>query len=160
VSREWKPGDVAERTYLGNVGISLAVHGCLISQHGYGLHWHHANGGWDSVDGQSSYRPLVVIDPDDFKQVERLLTSLQGMSFASHACGAFSCLQAALREFANPTPPKPDEPTGLGAVVENSDGGKWVRTDAAVDRPWWRYPGITSGWAQVDAVRVLSEGVS
>jgi len=104
-------------------------------------------------------RPLVVIDPEDRAQVERLCgLFLKGND--GTAIGDANDLQAALREFANPSPPKPAEPTGLGAVVENSDGGRWVRTDVAVDRPWWRYPGITSGWAQVDAVRVLSEGVS
>ena len=59
-------------------------------------------------------------------------------------------------------PPKPAEPTGLGAVVEDARGRKWVRAD--IDRePWfsdertgedcWR------AYADIDAVRVLSEGV-
>lgn len=59
---------------------------------------------------ESQTRPLVVIDPEDREQVERLLTSLLGMSFAAHACGSFTCLQTALREFANPTTPEPTDP--------------------------------------------------
>lgn len=73
-----------------------------------------------------------------------------------------------LREFAKP---KPDEPTGLGAVVEDAEGVKWVRLGRPGDDPTaddWRRAGWTSGdeservwhfYADIDAVKVLSEGV-
>lgn len=60
---------------------------------------------------------------------------------------------------AQTTPPKPDEPLGLGAVVEDVAGHRWIlvfqkgmwqRED---DRDVWRT------WEAVMAVRVLSEGV-
>lgn len=60
----------------------------------------------------------------------------------------------------NPTPPKPDEPTGLGAVVESARGKKYVRAGDG-----W-LPETVLGmfrnpidWDEISAVRVLSEGV-
>ena len=60
---------------------------------------------------------------------------------------------------------KPEEPTGLDAVVEDADGLKWVRWTRSLDpgiKPW-RPVGVV-GWrrdfADVAAVRVLSEGES
>lgn len=58
--------------------------------------------------------------------------------------------------------PKPDEPTGLGAVVEDVEGQFWVRDQ----RGWWIGGEQSIGrrstphWHVVNAVKVLSEGVS
>jgi hypothetical protein len=70
-------------------------------------------------------------------------------------------LQAALREFAEPTPPRPEEPTGLGAVVETA-GGRFVRSDVETSNPWRGPNGVPHEWDDItdSAVRVLSEGVS
>lgn len=69
---------------------------------------------------------------------------------------------------ANPapiTPPKPEEPLGLGAVVEDAKGKRWVRgrdsnchwyPETGFDRtvgPW-------APWAEIAAVKVLSPGVT
>jgi hypothetical protein len=145
--REWKPGDVA--TFGGSPAFRT-VNG-----------WAYTDG---SVGGthQDDYdpRPLVVIDAEDAEQVERLLESLRGMSFAAHACGAFTCLRAALREFANPTPPKPDEPTGLGAVVETANGYRWLHAYCDAGRKQWiDKEGRIKDYEEIAAVRVLSEGV-
>jgi len=56
-------------------------------------------------------------------------------------------------------PPKPEEPTGLGAVVEDEDGTAWHRTRAG---RWITEEDdvLASGdWSHVRAVKVLSEGV-
>src|SRR5690348_2045025 len=77
-----------------------------------------------------SARPLAVIDPGDREAVRRVL-KLFGQQFTAwtpELDSNVTKLQAALREFANPTPPKPEEPTGLGAVVEDRDGIRWVRS--------------------------------
>lgn len=99
----------------------------------------------------------VVIHPDDREQVERLRTALV------HYYGSTSILQAALRGFANPTPPKPDEPTGLGAVVEDAKGDQWVclgNTFANGATRWQsQRRSIFSSYRDINAVRVLSEGV-
>lgn len=103
-------------------------------------------------------RPLVVIDPDEEATASRLLESLDGMSFATHACGARSCLQAALRSLI--APPKPAEPQGLGAVVEDASGLRWV---LVYEKGLWQSrqdANSRSTWEGVDAVRILSAGWS
>jgi len=171
VSREWKRGDVALRTSANSDPYtmrSMTALTCGSPGHDAGLHWHHENGGWDPIEGRPTFRPLVVIDPEDREQVKRLDIALSAMSFSARNCGSFSVLQAALREFADPTPPKPAEPTGLGAVVECSDGRVFVVDHVHSDgTPRWYGPDVPGGdaysrpaWSTIPAVRVLSEGVS
>ena len=113
-------------------------------------------------DAYPSFTPVVVIDPKDREQVERLADCLM----ATDPNRAIEDnLAAALREFANPTPDapaKPDEPTGLGAVVEDSDGRRWVRArPLSVEHPHvWRWSGIWKTYADIDVDCVLSEGVT
>ena len=62
------------------------------------------------------------------------------------------------------TPPKPAEPTGLGAVVEDANGSQYVRLATKDDAPWHLQPEGPIGfnahpYHEIDAVRVLSEGV-
>ena len=107
--------------------------------------------------------PVAVINFDDREQVERLLVAFHWPKpIPSYALDE---MQAALREFANPTPTKPDEPLGLGAVVEDADGVRWTRVEPAgafSRNPW--YPAVDielqpEEYAHLSAVRVLSEGV-
>ena len=155
MGREWKPGDVV-----------LAADGSdkrpffVFAREGR-LHTM-------SVDGHQfpmlypdyNTRPLILIDPEDREQVERLVAAVYEQPYATKVAGTVEHWQAALREFANPTPPKPDEPTGLGAVVEDANGVRWVKVFEGDmwqdhrDRSIWR------GWNGVNAVRVLSEGVA
>lgn len=166
MKREFKPGDVAKACYDGDELIYLRVRS----------RYNEKGERWESQEGSHSYafesadwfRPLVVIDPEDREQVERL-----ARLWASHA-GEFDTtpgrMAAALREFANPTPPI-EEPTGLGAVVEDAEGRKFVRVADPVDgwmvgKQWQRIGGEISavrnfGWSDLrNVVRVLSEGVS
>jgi hypothetical protein len=64
----------------------------------------------------------------------------------------------ALREFADLKPPKPEEPTGLGAVVQDAGGRKWTNTHRI--RAWYHSDLGPYVYADIDAVRVLSEGVT
>jgi hypothetical protein len=108
-------------------------------------------------------RPLVAIDPEDREQVARLA----GLLLEHRAAGpaiSHSGIADALRSLV--APPKPDEPTGHFAVVEDIAGGRWIN---------WRRPGNSGlhecpwvlasdseqcrDYADIDAVRVLSEGV-
>lgn len=109
--------------------------------------------------GLSVARPLVVIDPESSADVERLTGALE--QFITSGDDYADGVQAALREFASPTPPRPDEPTGLGAVVEDAEGYLWVLNERALtDTLWWRRVGVaTPHWSAISAVRVLSEGV-
>lgn len=55
--------------------------------------------------------------------------------------------------------PKPVEPEGLGAVVEDAEGRRWVRFRINPE-PWRRGDaGIYRAWSLIHATRVLSSGV-
>lgn len=113
----------------------------------------------------SSDRPVVVIDPEDREQVERLadaiLTEAAGYSIDR------AIIVCAFEKFASPTPPKPEEPTGLGAVVRDTEGfyysrgytkgestHQWHVVDPAIRKrmSWWK-------WEDMDVTEVLSPGV-
>jgi hypothetical protein len=117
-------------------------------------------------------RPLVVIDPEDAEQVERLYRAIFKAFDNDDVSGiepedAVS-MRAALREFANPTPSKPDEPTGRYAVVEDDQGVEHVRVDAGGGEHayCWQTIGMPyaesryARWSDLSAVRVLSHGVT
>lgn len=151
MTREWKPGDVALAKYDGEPPM-LYVYSKVFGKDEH--RWQNAMTGRHSYTFEAAdwHRSLVVIDPEDREQVERL------RDYCWRG-GTVDDWQNHLREFANPTPPKPDEPTGLGAVVEDADGNRWVLyTTPDSTAPWC--DGMTSyEWDEVDAVRVLSEGV-
>lgn len=168
MKREWQPGDVALASYDGEVKTYL-----------YGREFETDRFRWIGADGSTSvdfrlaewWGPLVVIDPEDRQQVEQLVKALStgqptiGLDPTNREMvdqAWVTRTQTALREFDNSTPPKPEEPTGLGAVVEDAAGRKWVRTE-------WRYPwtvtydeesGESNNYADIDVVRILSEGVT
>lgn len=54
--------------------------------------------------------------------------------------------------------PEPDEPTGLGAVVQDKAGMKYVRADTV--NPMWLCVTFNSWhrWNELDNVEVLSDG--
>jgi hypothetical protein len=161
--REWKPGDVAALHYsFADAGRAIRVSGC--KGHGSCDHWHFANGNHGTGDGASEIRPLVVIDPEDREQVERLYRAIYrafGDDPSDYSPDDERDMQAALREFADPKPPKPAEPTGLGAVVEDIDAALWVHSCQGGRAQWMRRnnPSAWREWSEIDAVRVLSEGV-
>lgn len=170
--REWKPGDVALVTEYDPP---------LLAMVGYRegsklLMFKYADGGFDVagridiVDGEEleiAARPLVVIDPEDREQIKRLadigtrIADPRRTGLASDH--AIRSLQAALREFANPKPAKPDEPQGLGAVVEDADGTVWLsnRFDSTIT---WRTPWFSSDldewrdWSAIEVARILNDG--
>lgn len=168
MSKEWEPGDVAALTIAGEqvVGVVQAEKsaGALLWQIG-GHSFYLSIAVGNAVLIQDA-RPLVVIDPESREDVERL-RDLMDTAYAEQSEGSLdsrhtgargNAMQAALREFADPKPPKPDEPTGLGAVVEDAVGNWWVR-----HYDGWRHCDGNSAralaWREIDAVRVLSEGV-
>jgi hypothetical protein len=154
---EWKPGDVAMVTgrWAWNKPHSAAVAIRDVEC------W--TTGSRDVMDHEVSVaRRLVVIDPEDAEQVERLAWLL---AEKSDQPVSYTALAAAVRDYANPTPPI-EEPQGLGAVVEDADGVRSVRwnVDGAV-APWRRQHNKDDGaamherWCAIKAVRVLSPGV-
>jgi hypothetical protein len=145
MSRDWTPGDMAMVRLDPQTEIRVFWNG---------QHWQGVKGVF--YDLHVSARPLVVIDPEDAEAVERLCASFL-MGNEGTSIGNVTDLQAALREFANP---KPAEPTGLGAVVEDSQGERWVRV-APFARSWRsENASALADYALVAAVRVLSVGVT
>ncbi len=133
------------------------------------------NGGivWPEREVRDGDRPnakqVVVIDFEDREQVallQRLLWRAHGNEHAMAGDGVVRDLyidkaQAALREFANPTPPKPDEPTGLGAVVEDARGKRWTRVKDGFNWRWRDdHLGEQTAWEHLvkREVRVLNHG--
>lgn len=150
--REWKPGDVAWARYTDSSGGEIA----LRTQTG----WMGTRGGMPEGTMEAyDLRPLVVIDPEDREQVERLYASWLDNLAAPEREAQVNAMQAALRSLFDP--PKPDEPKGLGAVVEDETGIRWVRAAQAGDP--WRPTSGPANWREyglIKAVRVLSEGVT
>lgn len=129
----------------------------------------HIHQGGGPCRGNPGCRRVVVIVPEDAEQVERLAVLLwphyDKVESARHRKAEITA--AALREFATPAPPKPEEPQGLGAVVEDADGRRFVRwcgVSHISEADDWKAQGSLSSavvaWSQISAVRVLSAGVT
>lgn len=91
-------------------------------------------------------RPLVVLDLGD--SALEVVGRLRDLGLY----GLATSIESQTR------PPKPPEPTGLGAVVEDSEGVRWVRHRTSGGGGWF-VDGIARTYDRIDAVRVLSEGV-
>lgn len=155
-ARDWKPGDVA-------IWKRRAARPELLFRYLGGVDYDEPE--WQTAHDGAAYpqegdlHPVVVIDPEDAEHVEQLVRAL-----SLHAPTWPKYMQNALRSLIPPR--KPKEPTGLGAVVEDSSGCRWTRLRDQ-ERPagsacWQRATsGVTiTGWLGVDAVKVLSEGVT
>lgn len=170
MGRAWKPGDVAAVSFDGkteHVAIrTLYFHGEYVEEG----RWHGGRAG--ALHGpEMTARPLVVIDPEDREQVERLAEAIlyaatvAGLDHVSYRGTSgderLGVLVEAVRSLvANPPPPKPDEPTGIGAVVEDEDGVLWMNYPGMFALPW-SAPGQPScKWSELGFVKVLSEGVT
>lgn len=109
----YSPGDVVQ---WGDKWRAMWVSRCLNPRHGSGPHWHISDGSWNPAISQiREIRPLVVLDPEDRDQIERLLVGWPGPE--PRPIDDVGKWQAALREFANPTPQLPDEPPAWSVVV-------------------------------------------
>jgi hypothetical protein len=143
MTREWKSGDVA---------VSSS-----------GVRWFRQDSGnWISDEGQvltfflsSGPRPLVVLDPENDDDMQRLADALR-----SHDRLTWDGMaRDALRSLLTPPPPPIEEPTGLGAVVLDDKGRKWVRTQAEFSA-WTRGKGADVSWDRFKPVEILSHGWS
>jgi hypothetical protein len=158
MSREWKPGDVAFFDLNGTPVLMMRDNeGRWTGYDGTGRY------GWASrpYDGRHGQRAAAVIDPEDREQVKEIVR-LSALPIA------WTALRDALREFASPTPPKPDEPQGLGAVVRDDEGDLWQRDYRGGNYPWNRLTDEAGdsnkshrdAYKHIPAVAVLFEGVT
>lgn len=114
-----------------------------------------------------------VIDPDDQAEMERfsrLHDEAWKRVMDRHpdrvGTPSWEIVAEQFRLFRDPTyRVKPDEPLGLGAVVEDVDYTRWTRVEsgeAETRNPWYpaHDPSLQPAeWTEIVAVRVLSEGV-
>lgn len=169
--REWQPGDVAMVTTFAWGNLDART----------GKAWLNTTGCWVFADGEifhsdradliEAAHPLVVIDPESDADLARLgdLLYRKGLDYFGEI--RRQGLRQALREFASPTPPKPDEPTGLGAVVEavcGCDVGpqKFIHDPLSTrfeGRPLvpgrtWKSACGHHAWSVLQEVKVLNDG--
>lgn len=174
MKRAWMPGEVALIEAGCSANRQVALRTGTPSNMGWaysGTHNGESTQSWtaDTHGTVSVVRPLVVIDPEDREQVERLALEIYSRTTGEESFGGqIANVQAALHEF---TSPNVEEPTGLGAVVEDEVGNVWVRIGADEDprddhlrtqmSPPWRARGKSAKWwASLRVARVLSEGVA
>lgn len=114
----------------------------------------HADASWIADAAVTDVRPLIVLDLD---RPDLLLHALK----TDDPWRTDRDWQEVARQIeAQIKPPKPDEPMGDGAVVEDRCGYRWVRIAGPGDGPAWRHRGHNAReWDHVNAVRILSEGV-
>lgn len=155
MTREWKPGDVGV-----TAGVTHPPCRFIVGEGGRARYVDGDNG----IGVAESARPLVVIDPEDREQVERLAMALSDSYEDDFAPYEADHMQVALRSLIEP--PKPEEPTGRYAVVVDREGVEWLRKD--VEAMWCSQTAKTEGglidghwrhYGDISAVRVLSEGV-
>jgi hypothetical protein len=165
MSDDFQPGDVAmvtDRVFPGPP--VLRIYGEYPP--GENGRWYEGHGGFVRAE-RAVARRVVVIDPEDAEQVERLqeiasrwaddvpYSDMRRKGDLTYT----AAMQAALREFAIPTP-RIEEPQGWGAVVEDAQGKRFVFTgDRDHGGTWWLAAGEPFRWYAVNAVRVLSPGV-
>lgn len=112
---------------------------------------------------ESSCVPVAVLDPEDYPTLRELFQRSNAYQPGELLTPYIEGFQYALRrQVASPEPSKPDQPEGLGAVVQDRHGF-WVRSKSMTTlRHWFHSEGAYNGrtWEEFgDDVRVLSEGV-
>lgn len=117
---EYKAGDVVLHPKYGRG----------IVQQGFAqwVEWPTLTGAKKLDEVADDLRRLVVIDPEDREQVERLAQAyLDKFGSGNSVAAIANQMQAALREFVKPTPEPLTEPTDLAARVVDKDGDTWAR---------------------------------
>lgn len=152
--QKWEPGTVALVTTIrGKEFVGIRRDAGPSYWVGSGAH------ATDSVTAK--IRPLLVLDPDDPDQMRELW---EGWRDSHSPNGATAMTEAVRAMLPKPTPVKPAEPTGLGAVVEDADGDFWVyggmRSILDGETRIWLHAEKKDTYAKINAVKVLSEGVT
>jgi hypothetical protein len=179
MGREWKPGDVVSMTVGDEAYFDIDTIPQLMDEL---VSWWHNRPATIGVAGGTAHLRwirdsfasakvgrLVVIDPEDREQVETLRTLIASQPLTQNV--ATEAMQAALREYANPTPPEPEEPGTWGVVeascVHSDERRKWVRHE---DGNWWpaetyisasdlEYRESPDDWSDLENPVVVREGV-
>jgi hypothetical protein len=158
---QWKPGDVA--MVVNTAGENKVA--CFTGRWGKEdeEHWSFADGSTLLPHEVEIARPLVVIDPEDREQIDRLVRAFWDAN-TDDGDADLDYMQAALRSLV--TDPKPDEPQGLGAVVKARAGnGSIVECLTRVSSDglrasWVDEDGGHHKWSELLDVEVIREGWS
>ena len=167
-AHDWRPGtlitdDVGERFFIVEVSENTATAWVA------GASAVNPSGNGFCLDYLKGARRLLVIDPEDREQVERLYDDYGRRSVVDRDHGIGNMQDALRAMLAPPKPPKPAEPMGLGAVVVDERGVRWVRVESAkgLRNPWQAtlHPAEPDAirslsYAAIDAVEVLSQGIT
>ncbi len=118
-------------------------------------------------DAPVLYAPLQVIDPDDQEQMERFARlhdeawqRVRDRNPERVGTPTWEIAAEQFRLFKDPNyRARPDEPDGVGAVVEDADGALWVRLN---ETHWYSTtsPNNNQTWGEIDARKVLAWGVT
>lgn len=88
--------------------------------------------------------PVVVIDPEDDERVKAIVYEARLLDYST----ARERVRDLLRSWTKPVAsPKPDEPTGLHAVVRDRKGRIWYRSN---HHGLWQYGSLPRAWDEID----------
>jgi hypothetical protein len=116
------------------------------------------------TDGEvTDVRPLVVLDLADIDEDFAETWPEVAQQLLNSGSGVGICIADQVK--AQTRLPKPPEPTGLGAVVKDREGNRWIRTaEAETFGLHWVQVGAQGGallsYRNIGVVEVLSEGVT
>lgn len=157
MARDWQPGDVAIVKVDGKWRTGMRC-----GWAGRNLWWR--TGAANASDREiEDIRPVAVIDPEDEAQVGRLMDLIRSVNPAKVMSDdeLRTVFQEALREFADPTPPRMDEPGTWGVVEASAKGNPrrryWTKTPNAA---WWSVNGTsTATWNELIDPAPVRDGV-
>lgn len=168
MSTNYEPGTVAVATVRGveNVRVMKTVNDAVwctpkvVQDGGFGGFYH------DEGTHVTDVRPLVVLDLDA-PEVEKLRYALTRWAEWTSFVPEQKAITRLLDQIeAQTKPPKPEEPTGLGAVVRDREGHPWTRIYGGPGKgPAWHCDDARGKdqWAtynELDVVEKLSDGWS
>ena len=117
------------------------------------------------------YAPLQAIDPDSQEQMERFADlhaeawqRIRDRNPDRVGTPTWEIVAEQFRLFKDPNyRAKPDEPKGLGAVIEDANGSRWLRFEVTGPCPWMYVETGERGdadrrYEDINAVRVLNWG--
>jgi len=166
MTENWKPGDIA----IAGGPSEFVVFCYDADSDGRGhLRWMYGDGSNAAVGDRHmrNCRPLITIDSAKLEGGTLLPQWIRyaALDMERDSTGPVirdlrTIADAIEATFAEPTPPKPEEPNGLGAVVEAINDNHFVRVGSA----GWVHVDDCAGepcdWRDIAVIRVLSEGVT
>ena len=158
---KYEPGTVAMIRVKGDDREVIAFRDDDSTVAGWSLGERRRSAVWVDREQVTDVRPLVVLDPEDARCVVTYLRL--AAQYAMNKQAQDNAHRIADQIEQQTRPPKPAEPTGLGAVVEDARGDFWVYTGLRNAKDGetrlWFHGSLPADYADIAAVKVLSEGI-